>query len=63
MILPSMHGFGTFLVRLVTILFFTGLAGSTIVIAISFVEDFRELFGPDEPSERPLKRPHKTSGA
>ena len=36
--------------RVITVLFFIGLAGSGIVIAISFVEDFHELFGPDEPS-------------
>jgi hypothetical protein len=28
-------------------LFFVGLAGSTIVVLISFVEDAKELFGAD----------------
>ncbi|HEY2469909.1 MAG TPA: hypothetical protein VGI45_18980 [Terracidiphilus sp.] len=50
-----MHSFGTFLIHVLTALFFIGLAGSAIVIAISFVEDFRELFGPDEPSSEPAK--------
>jgi hypothetical protein len=27
------------------ILFFTGVLGSTVVVAISFVEDIHELFG------------------
>jgi hypothetical protein len=35
---------GTFLVHLVTALFLVGLVGSAIVVIISFVEDFRELF-------------------
>jgi len=29
-------------------MFFLGLAGSTIVVLISFVEDAKELFGKDE---------------
>ncbi len=36
-----------FFVRLLEVLFFTGLAGSAIVILISFFEDFKELFGED----------------
>ena len=43
-----------FLVRafidLMVTMFFVGLAGSAIVILISFAEDFRELFGSDESS-------------
>jgi len=31
--------------HLLTILFFIGLAGSAIVIIISFIEDLQELFG------------------
>ena len=30
------------------VMFFVGLAGSTIVVLISFVEDAKELFGKDE---------------
>ncbi len=29
-------------------LFFLGLAGSAVVVVISFVEDFKELFGEDD---------------
>ena len=36
-----------FIMRALEILFFTGLAGSTIVILISFIEDGKELFGKD----------------
>lgn len=52
-----MQGLGTFFMHAVTVLFFIGLAGSAIVIAISFIEDFKELFGPDEPSSAPAKVP------
>ncbi|WP_285288891.1 hypothetical protein [Alloacidobacterium dinghuense] len=31
--------------RLLTYLFFIGLAGSAVVIVISFIEDLHELFG------------------
>jgi hypothetical protein len=31
--------------RLLEVMFFVGLAGSTIVVLISFVEDAKELFG------------------
>jgi len=33
--------------RLLEAMFFIGLAGSTIVVLISFVEDAKELFGED----------------
>ena len=33
--------------RVLEVLFFIGLAGSAIVILISFVEDGKELFGKD----------------
>ena len=32
-----------FLMRLLEVLFFVGLAGSAVVVVISFVEDFAEL--------------------
>jgi len=35
---------GQTLVWILTTLFFVGLAGSAVVVLISFVEDFRELF-------------------
>jgi hypothetical protein len=36
-----------FAMRVLEVLFFVGLAGSTIVILISFIEDGKELFGKD----------------
>jgi hypothetical protein len=36
-----------FFIRLLEIMFFVGLAGSAIVVLISFFEDFKELFGED----------------
>ena len=35
--------------RLLEVMFFIGLAGSAVVVIISFVEDGIELFGKDEP--------------
>ncbi len=32
-------------IRILEVMFFVGLAGSTIVVLISFVEDAKELFG------------------
>jgi hypothetical protein len=40
-----------FAMRVLEIMFFVGLAGSTVVVLISFVEDGIELFGKDEPPE------------
>ncbi len=31
--------------KLLEIIFFTGVVGSSVVVAISFVEDIHELFG------------------
>lgn len=36
-----------FFMRLFEALFFAGLAGSAVVVLISFVEDAKELFGKD----------------
>jgi hypothetical protein len=33
--------------RVLEVMFFLGLAGSTVVVLISFVEDAKELFGRD----------------
>jgi len=38
-----------FAMRLLEVMFFVGLAGSTVVVLISFFEDGKELFGKDEP--------------
>jgi hypothetical protein len=32
-------------IRLLELMFFVGLVGSAVVVLISFVEDFKELFG------------------
>jgi hypothetical protein len=37
-----------FAIRLLEWMFFVGLAGSTVVVLISFYEDAIELFGEDE---------------
>jgi hypothetical protein len=37
-----------FFMKLLELMFFVGLAGSTIVVIISFIEDGKELFGGDE---------------
>ena len=35
----------TFAIKVLEVMFFVGLAGSAVVVLISFVEDFKELFG------------------
>ena len=55
-----MPALGMFFIRVLTVLFLIGLAGSAVVIAISFVEDFRELFGPDEPKSEPSQSPNSS---
>lgn len=40
-----MNALAHFAMHLLTVLFFVGLAGSSLVVVISFVEDFAELFG------------------
>ncbi|MGA3262901.1 MAG: hypothetical protein ABSC47_02520 [Terracidiphilus sp.] len=40
-----------FAMRLLEWMFFLGLAGSAVVVLISFVEDAKELFGKDEPPQ------------
>ena len=37
--------------RVLEVMFFTGLVGSSVVVLISFAEDGKELFGKDEPPE------------
>jgi hypothetical protein len=37
-----------FAMRVLETMFFVGLAGSAIVVAISFIEDGKELFGKNE---------------
>jgi hypothetical protein len=42
-----------FVMRALEVMFFTGLVGSSVVVAISFIEDGKELFGENETEERP----------
>jgi hypothetical protein len=44
-------GLALFAMRVLEVMFFVGLAGSTVVVLISFIEDGVELFGKDEPPE------------
>jgi hypothetical protein len=37
-----------FFLRVLEVMFFVGLAGSSVVVLISFIEDGKELFGKDE---------------
>jgi hypothetical protein len=39
--------FGLFAMHALELLFFVGMAGSAVVVVISFVEDIQELFGED----------------
>jgi len=39
--------FAVIFMRVLEVMFFLGLAGSTVVVLISFVEDAKELFGED----------------
>ena len=43
-----MVGFATFGIHFLSAAFLIGLAGSAIVVVISFVEDFSELFSSDD---------------
>ncbi len=43
--------FAILAMRVLEVLFFTGLVGSSVVVLISFAEDGKELFGKDEPPE------------
>jgi hypothetical protein len=40
-----MNAFALFGMHVLTTLFFVGLAGSSVVVVISFIEDLAELFG------------------
>jgi hypothetical protein len=49
-------------VRIIEIVFFTGLAGSAIVVAWSFVEDMFQIFEKDQPSESSHSSATSTTG-
>jgi hypothetical protein len=42
---------GVLVIRVMELLFFVGLAGSAVVVLISFFEDGKELFGKDEDTD------------
>jgi hypothetical protein len=44
------------LMRVLETMFFIGLAGSSIVVFISFFEDAKELFAKDQPPESKATR-------
>jgi hypothetical protein len=54
-----MYAIGKFLIDAIVVMFFVGMAGSAVVVAISFVDDFKELFGPDDPTPEPVHAPEK----
>ena len=61
-----MYAIGKVLIDMIVVLFFVGMAGSAVVVVISFVDDFRELFGPDEGPPEPEAPPgpvHSKSAA
>lgn len=39
--------FAIFGIRVLEVMFFVGMVGSSVVVLISFVEDAKELFGKD----------------
>jgi hypothetical protein len=43
-----MQQIAIFGMRVLEVMFFAGLVGSSVVVLISFVEDGKELFGKDE---------------
>jgi hypothetical protein len=56
-----MHALGVVFVDVIVALFFIGLAGSAVVILISFVEDFHELFDSDESAPEAVRVPQSSS--
>ena len=44
-------------VRVVEVMFATGLLGSAVVVLFTSVEDFEELLGGEHPSERKPEEP------
>jgi len=55
-----MQQFAIIVMKVLEVMFFVGLAGSSVVVLISFVEDGKELFGKDEPPESRSDRPAST---
>ena len=55
-----MHALGVVLIDLIIALFFFGLLGSAVVVLISFVEDFHELFASDDSTPGPASPAQST---
>jgi len=55
-----MHALGVVLIDVIIALFLFGLAGSAVVVLISFVEDFHELFAPDDSIPAPARPQQST---
>jgi hypothetical protein len=55
-----MHGLGVVFIDAITGLFFIGLVGSAVVVIISFIEDFHELFDSDDSVAEPVRPPQST---
>lgn len=59
-----MYALGKVLIDVIVVLFFVGMAGSAVVVIISFFEDFKELFGDDDAVPEPAPHaPAKTAEA
>jgi hypothetical protein len=52
-----MHLLGTICVYLVTTLFFIGLAGSAVVVVITFIQEIREFNAPEDAADELRKSP------
>ena len=58
-----MHALGVVLIDLIIALFFFWLLGSAVVVLISFVEDFHELFASDDAMPVPASPAQSTGEA
>lgn len=58
-----MHELGKLFLDVLAGMFLIGLAGSALVVGISFVEDFGELFSSDEGPVEPPRPPHGGHGS
>jgi hypothetical protein len=51
------HTIGTYAIYIVCAVFMLGMAGSAIVVLISFFDDFTELFSDEEIEPLPTRQP------
>jgi hypothetical protein len=56
-----MHALGVIFIDVLIAFFFIGMAGSAVVVVISFVEDFHELFDKDDSAPEPARPPQSTA--